>query len=237
MTVALFETMLAIDGRIVQLDEHVERMARSCRDLRWKSLDEEAFRNAARDAARPDESAVRVVNEQGTITATSFAIPNATRSRRTHGRAITLPPSFVRSQPEHKLLPWTVCAIALRDAIDAGADEALFVTPDGAILEGTSTNVFAVRKDVLITAPSGVLPGVVRAWVLATAPTVGLRIEQRPPTADEIRGGGFFTGSLTRLAAIRRLDGHECATPGNAFAELVRFYDEMFRPRVTLRSS
>jgi branched-subunit amino acid aminotransferase/4-amino-4-deoxychorismate lyase len=38
--VGLFETMLVAGGRIVQLEEHLERMARSCRQLDWGSLDE-----------------------------------------------------------------------------------------------------------------------------------------------------------------------------------------------------
>jgi branched-subunit amino acid aminotransferase/4-amino-4-deoxychorismate lyase len=221
---ALFETMLAVGGFIVQLDEHVQRMARSCRELNWEPLDEDAFRNAAHKAVRTDESAVRVVNARGMIETTAFAIPDATRSRRAYGRAILLDPAVTRSLPHHKLLPRTVCSDSLRDAIQAGADEALFVTPDGRILEGTSTNVFAFRGDVLITAPAEVLPGIVRAWVLATVPDLGLRIEERAPTADDIRNGGFFTGSLTKLAPIRTLDGHLCAPPGDAYSELARLY-------------
>jgi branched-chain amino acid aminotransferase len=220
----LFETMLALGGRIVQLEEHAARMARSCRALGLGPLDEAAFREAAYAVVRNDESAVRVTLVGGVLEATAFAIPEATRLRRMHGRAITLPPSVARSLPEHKLLPYTICSDALRDAVAAGADEALFVTRDGGILEGTGTNVFAVRGDVLITAADGVLPGIVRAWVLATAPTLGLQIEERPPHADELRDGGFFTGSLTTLAPIRVLDGQACAPPGDAYAELARRY-------------
>jgi para-aminobenzoate synthetase / 4-amino-4-deoxychorismate lyase len=226
----LFETMLAIDGHIVQLDEHVERMARSCRELGCAPLDEAAFRNTARHALRAGEHAIRVVYEHGTVTATAFAIPNITQARRKHGRATTLDSTVKRAQPGHKRVPDD---LLLRDLIAPDADEALFVTSDGDILEGTSTNVFAVRDDVLITAPDGVLPGIVRAWVLATASTLGLRIEERAPAADDIRRGAFFTGSLTTLAPIRLLNGRPCAVPGPAYADL----REMFRRRVTLNPS
>ena len=218
---ALFETMLVAGGRVVQLEEHIVRMARSCRELGWPPLDDDAFRTAA----VAEGEAIRVLNAQGTITATSFAVPDVTRSRRAHGRAMTLHPSVRRSLPQHKLLPhYAVCSEALRGAIAAGADEALFVTSHGGVLEGTSTNVFAVRGDVLVTAPQDVLPGIVREWVLATAPAIGMRIEPRAPAAAEIRRGAFFTGSLTTLAPIRVLDGHECATPGDAYVELARRY-------------
>ncbi|HET8774148.1 MAG TPA: aminotransferase class IV [Thermoanaerobaculia bacterium] len=226
----LFETMLAFRGRIVQFDEHVERMARSCRELGLEPLDEGAFRDAALASVWEAEHALRVVYEDGTLSATAFDIPAPTRSRRTYGRATTLPAAMARPLPRYKRVPDD---LDWRGVIPPRSDEALFVTPEGHILEGTSTNVFAVRDDVLITAPDGVLPGIVRAWVLAR----GLRVEERPPTVDDLRGGGFFTGSLTTLAPIRTLDGEACAPPGETYTELARLYDEMFRRRVTLHPS
>ncbi|HEX6100000.1 MAG TPA: aminotransferase class IV [Thermoanaerobaculia bacterium] len=226
----LFETMLAVDGRIVQLDEHVQRMARSCRELGWEPLDEDAFRSAANAIVQTEEHAVRVIYDHGALTAERFAIPHTTRSRRIHGRAVTLDPAFVRAPAQHKRVPED---LALRDLIPPDADECLFVTGNGRILEGTGTNVFAVRDDVLITAPDRVLPGIVRAWVLATAPTLGLRIEERAPAASDVHRGAFFTGSLTTLAPIRVLNGRPCAAPGPAYEEL----REMFRRRVTLNPS
>ncbi|MBV9492713.1 MAG: aminotransferase class IV [Acidobacteria bacterium] len=225
----LFETMLVRDGRVVQLEEHLARMAASCRALEWGELDAHRFRSVARGAAmQSDESAVRVTRttdgEGGwLLEATAFAIPQATRLRRTHGRAITLDPSFVRPLPQHKTLPLSTYSGALAVAIQAGADEAFFVTPRGEILEGSGTNVFAMRGDTLTTAP-GVLPGVVRAWVLSIARQMSLRIEERAPRADELRMGGFVTGSLTTLAPLRFLDGHPCASPGEAYEAIARQY-------------
>lgn len=188
----VFETMLVVGGRIVQLDEHIARMGRD-------------FRDVALGAVRSDdEHAIRVVLEDGHLRATAFAIPEITRSRREHGRVVTLPPSLARPIPHLKRYPED---LRLRELIPEGADEALFVTPDGLILEGTSTNVFAVRGDTLITAPDGVLPGVVRDWVIASAPQLGLRIEYRTPTIGDLLRGGFLTGSLTTLAPIRTLNG------------------------------
>jgi branched-subunit amino acid aminotransferase/4-amino-4-deoxychorismate lyase len=226
----LFETMLAVGGRIVQLDEHVERMARSCNELGLAPFDEDAFRDAAINTVWSAEHAIRVVYEHGALSATAFDIPAPTRSRRTYGRAVTLSPTIARPLPQYKRVPED---LDWREVIPPGADEALFVTTQGHILEGTSTNVFAIRGDVLITAPDGVLPGIVRAWVLAS----GLSIEERAPAADDIRRGGFFTGSLTTLAPIRTLDGDACAPPGETYTELARLYSEMFGRRVTLNPS
>jgi branched-subunit amino acid aminotransferase/4-amino-4-deoxychorismate lyase len=227
----LFETLLVAGSRAVQLDEHFVRMAASCEALGLPLVDEGRFREEARGVPRAFDGALRILwmaaeRHSWVLHATTFALPPATLSRRKHGRAVTLPPHWTRSLPQHKLTSYAVCAIALRDAARAGADEALFVTSDGRILEGTSTNVFATHGTTLITAPvaAGILPGTVRAWVIARAAQLGLTVEERPPTREEVLGGSFFTGSLTTLAPVRTLDGLRCAPPAGGFAELVRLY-------------
>jgi len=231
--IGLFETMLVASGRVIHLEDHASRMAESCIALQFPPLDEQQFRNAATRAVRviEDESALRltrvgVSTHDWPLFATTFPLPAATRSRRENGRAITLHPSMRRALPLHKLTSYAVCALALRDAVNAGADEGLFVSKASAVLEGTATNIFAIRGTKLVTAPlsAGVLPGIVRAWVVASAAVIGLSLEERPPEVSEILEGGFFTGSLTKIAPIRSLDGRPCALPGEAFGELVRRY-------------
>jgi len=208
--IGLFETMLVANGRVVQLEEHYERMAISCIALGFPLPDFRVSLDTTNEAMRctyfPDRP----------LQVTAFAIPAATRARREHGRAITLDPSWKRTLPEHKTTDYDVCTRALDHAVASGADEALFVTPEGNVLEGTATNVFAVRGTTLITAPSGMLPGIVRGWVLAQ----GFTIEKRAPSVEEIRDGAFFTGSLTTIAPVRTIDGLPCAPPGAVFEEL-----------------
>lgn len=224
--VGLFETMLAIGERLLHLDEHAGRMSASCAALRFPPVPRERFTAAARAAAEGNdgEAAVRVVwvdaGGAWRLDAQRFAVPPATIARRAQGRAVTLPPDVVRSLPEHKLTSYAVCSLSLRDAVARGADEALFTTRDGAILEGTASNVFAVRGSTLITSGGGILPGIVRGWVLRAARELGMEVELRPPAVDEIEQGAFFTGSLTTLAPIRVIDGRACAAPGEAFEAL-----------------
>ena len=213
----LFETMLVANGRVVQLEEHHARMAASCVALGFPVPSPDAFRACL---ATTDEAVRCTYVPDRALQSTAFPIPAATRARREHGRALTLDPSWARTLPQHKTTDYDVCVRALRQAVEWGADEALFTTTEGNVLEGTATNVFAVRGTTLITAPSAVLPGIVRAWVLAQ----GLPIEERPPTVDEIREGAFFTGSLTTIAPLRTIDGLRCAEPGEVVAELMHAY-------------
>ncbi|HXI13653.1 MAG TPA: aminotransferase class IV [Thermoanaerobaculia bacterium] len=232
----LFETMLVVDGTVIQLREHCSRMARSSVALGFPTLDESSFREAALHAVRgvKGECAVRVIRVAGgtgewLLHASMFQVPCATMSRRERGFATTLDSSTTRSLPQHKMTSYAVCTLALRDAVAEGADEALFTMGDSAILEGTGSNVFALQAATLVTAPvsAGILPGIIRDWVLATAPLAGLAIEERPPTTSEIEAGSFFTGSLTKLAPVRALNGRKCVSPGEPFFDLVRRYEQL----------
>jgi 4-amino-4-deoxychorismate lyase len=234
----LFETILITDGRPIQLAAHYERMADSSARLGLPVPGADAFRHEVEGAARnaTGESSVRCIwvaaeesNDAGSwiLHASLQPIRAATLSRRERGRAITLPPHWSRSLPRHKTTSWAVCLLALRQAIASNADEAVFTAADATLLEGTSTNLFAIRPGTLVTAnvEAGVLPGVVRAWVIDQAARLGARIEWRPPSRDEIMEGAFFTGSLTKLAPLRVLDGETCAPPGELFDELRRLYE------------
>jgi branched-chain amino acid aminotransferase len=241
--VGLFETLLAIRGRAIQPAEHFARLAASATSLGFPPPSTKVFFSAIESAAKEvrsfDEAAVRCLYiatgkelddpSAWLLAATASPIPAVTQQRRALGRLVTLDRDLSRALPRHKSTSYAVCAVALRQAVARGADEGAFVTAAGLVLEGTSTNLLALAGDRLITAPvaAGILPGVVRAWVLDRARQLGLVCEERPPSAAELMAGSFMTSSLTLLTPIRALNGSPCTPPGPAFAELERRYAEV----------
>lgn len=215
----LFETMLVRDGRVILAEQHLARMTRSATALGLPSPDAEEFHRTIAAAATHD--AIRCTYDGATLAAEARPIPPRTLLRRERGRAITLDPSLARTLPEHKLVEhYAVCEHVLQQAFDADADEALFLTHNGRVLEGTTTNVFAVNAKSLVTAPDHVLPGITREWVLEQAGQLGVDVELRAPSLPELRDGAFLTGSLTTLAPLRMLNGEECRAPGAIFEAL-----------------
>ena len=83
------------------------------------------------------------------------------------------------------------------EARRAGADDALFLTIDGYLSEGTTANIFLVRRaadDALeLATPSldcAILPGTTRSWLLSWGARVGLRpVEARLDPTDARHGG------------------------------------------------
>jgi branched-subunit amino acid aminotransferase/4-amino-4-deoxychorismate lyase len=82
-----------------------------------------------------------------------------------------------------------------RADLPKGLDELIFLNENGDVCEGTITNVFVRRGDVLMTAPlsAGVLPGVLRQELLET----GLAVEARL-TVDDLGGTDVFVGNSLR---------------------------------------
>lgn len=231
----LFETMLVLDGRVMQMEAHRARLEGSCRALGFPPPDSRRFQNAineAVDTCRLAEAALRCVYVASDtnwgepsawiLSVTANRVPSLTLARRAGARAITLDRSLCRSLPEHKLTSYAVCRLALERAEERGANEALFLDRDRAVLEGTATNVFATAGNRLVTAPTGagILPGIVRDWVLDASARLGIDVELRAPSREELRGGAFLTSSLTLLAPLVSLDDADCDPPGDLFARL-----------------
>ena len=97
------------------------------------------------------------------------------------------------------------------DAQRAGFDEALVLTNEGHISEGSAENVFMVRDGVLVT-PSiteNILEGITRRTVLELAQTeLGLPVQERPIDRTEVYlcDELFMSGTAAQITAITRVD-------------------------------
>lgn len=102
-------------------------------------------------------------------------------------------------------------ALAKTDAHLAGFDEALVLSQEGHISEGSAMNVFLVRDGVLITPPvtDNVLEGIIRRSAIELArQELGLEVVERLVDRTEayIADEMFFTGTAAQIAAITWVD-------------------------------
>lgn len=96
------------------------------------------------------------------------------------------------------------------DAIAKGFAEAIALSPDGMVSEGSGQNIFAVRDGVLITPPvdGSILSGITRSAVMEIAAALGIPVRESAfpreflYIADEL----FFTGTATEIAPIGTVD-------------------------------
>jgi branched-chain amino acid aminotransferase len=100
--------------------------------------------------------------------------------------------------------------LALREALDSGAEEALLLDNEGYVAEGSGENIFVVRNNRIYTPDlTSCLDGITRATVFTLAEELGYRIEEKRITRDEIyvADEAFFTGTAAEVVPIRELDG------------------------------
>ncbi|MFT5605995.1 MAG: branched-chain amino acid aminotransferase [Paracoccaceae bacterium] len=100
--------------------------------------------------------------------------------------------------------------LALREALDSGCEEALLLDNEGYVAEGSGENVFLVRNGKLFTPElTSCLDGITRNTIFAFAKELGIEVEEKRITRDEvyIADEAFFTGTAAEVLPIRELDG------------------------------
>ena len=102
-------------------------------------------------------------------------------------------------------------AVASADARRSGFDEAILLNENGNVAEGTTCNIFMVRKGKLITPPvtENILEGITRDCIMRLAAwELNLDTVERPINRSELYMSDelFFTGTAVGLAPVVRVD-------------------------------
>lgn len=100
--------------------------------------------------------------------------------------------------------------LAKEQAVRAGAFEAIQINDDGFVTEGSSTNVFFIKKNILYTYPvgDGILSGITRNVIFSIATKAGLTIrEEAHPLKDYLNAEEVFISSTTiEIVPVRSID-------------------------------
>ena len=127
-------------------------------------------------------------------------------------------------------------ALAMQQAIGAGADEALMCNQAGEIVECSQSNFFVVRDGAVITPPldAGLLPGITRAFVLDLARELGVDAREETIAPGDLSRvqEAFITGTTREVTPVVRVDQQSIGdgTPGPITRRLL----EAFRERAAL---
>ena len=124
--------------------------------------------------------------------------------------------------------------LALREAMDAGFEEALLLDNEGYVAEGSGENFFFVRDGVLYTPElTSCLEGITRDSILRIAADQGLTVREKRITRDEVyvADEAFFTGTAAEVVPVRELDNRMIGsgTRGPITEKLQAIYFEAVR--------
>jgi branched-chain amino acid aminotransferase len=118
--------------------------------------------------------------------------------------------------------------LAVGEAVRAGYQEAILLTADGYIADGSGESIFVVREGVLYTPDlsASILVGITRDTVIQIAQDLGYRVVEKPLIrtdlylADEV----FMVGTAAEVTPIREVDDHVVGPPGPVTRELQQAY-------------
>jgi branched-chain amino acid aminotransferase/4-amino-4-deoxychorismate lyase len=211
----IFETLLAVEGRLARPELHLERMTRSAVALGLppppdrEVLAAVAAEALARNGLDRGRAAVRLTLTAGSSTR-GLARDPAAASRLLvtvapapeAGTPVRLATSSVRRNPaspasRHKTLSYIDSVLALREAQAAGADEAVMLSTRGRPASAAAANLVFRIDGRLATPPlsEGVLAGTTRARLLAAIPEMETR---RLTLADARRADGVVLVNALR---------------------------------------
>ena len=252
----IFESLLAVDGVPRKPDAHLDRLGSSAGllDLRipernaWERAIGTALELHAGDAGSAGRAVVKLVATRGvegagTPTAwvqVTSAPDNA--EQQVNGISVLLLDrgydSLAASRAPWllmgaKTLSYAINMSALRYAKANGADDAIFTSSDGKVLEGpTSTVVLATERNgvrTLLTPErrSGILAGTTQDALFRAAEAAGWELGYGPLVPEDLfqADGVWLASSIRMLVPVRSIDGRRIPFSDTLNAELVKLAD------------
>lgn len=243
----LFETLCIEEGKAIFLKEHLERFKNSAKALDLElPIDLKQIPEITEKLIKDSTVTKGVLNIYLTKTdevdrKTNFiiAVKDEIRYKESdYEKGYTAIISSMRidstlSINSHKTLSFLPHILAKKEAKDKGADEAILLNTDGFVLEGSTSNIFMIKGDSLITPPvgSGILPGITRAKILQIASTVGLKVEEKLINVDFLKSCDevLITSSLIEIMPVVKEDNTliNNGKPGKYAVVLRERYREM----------
>ncbi len=248
----LFETMRAYSGRIFRLEKHLARLSRSAKllgiDLESIPDLEKALYNTLQ-ANNLSNARIRLTLSGGEGEPVPDLLPQnptviiVARSytpypHQVYEQGFKAIVSRIRRNTQSptsvvKSLNYLDNLLARQEAKLAGADEAILLNEQGFLAEGSTSNIFLVSNNTLLTPSedSGILPGITREVILELAPSLGMKTIERKIALKELLQAdeAFFTNSLIEIMPLTQVSGQDIGSgrAGKATHRLMTAYKEL----------
>jgi 4-amino-4-deoxychorismate lyase len=226
----IFESISVGDGRAQAMAHHLRRFASSAATLELPAPDlavwEAAVFAAIAGLDSVPEASVKIVLSRGvegdgrpTGWAYATVSPDFTLARTSGVRVVLLDRGYRHDVEQTspwllagaKTLSYAVNRSVLREAARRDADDVVFVSSDGYLLEGPTSSLVYRVGDRLVTPGTGlgILDGTTQTNVFRYAETLGLSSEYSLATPDALReaDAAWLVSSVRLAAPIRMLDG------------------------------
>ncbi len=224
---AVYEVVNSFNGKFFGLDEHLDRLERSLNELSYPTVSREIVKNGMLEMLKRsgiDRASVYLQISRGVaprnhaysggngvqMIMTVREVKEVPEALRIKGvRAITV--EDIRwGRCDIKTVQLLANSLAKQKAIDSGAYDAIFVTPEGVVRETTISNLFIVQGGIVITHPADrhILNGITRIMTIDCCREMDLPIKEQTFTAKEMFAADevFLTGTTIEVLPVVAID-------------------------------
>ena len=229
---AVWEGLRVYNGKIFQLDAHLDRLFDSAKALAFADIpSREAIKTAIFETLKAnnmrDEVHIRLTLTRGKKTSSGMSphfnqygsclivlpewkppVYSSDGIRLITASVRRNPPMCIDSKIHHNNLINNI--LAKIEANVAGVDDAIMLDIFGYVSETNATNIFIIKKGTLITPPAdSCLPGITRGVVIDLAHDLGIEVTERNLSLTEVYTAdeSFTTGTMGELSPILEVDG------------------------------
>lgn len=239
----VYEVVACIGGSFLDLDLHLDRLERSCSAIAislpcarkeletliketWKRNPHadamvyiQITRGAAPRSHLPSESM------KPTLVITSRELPKPGDAKLAHGACGITVRDFRWKRCDIKSIALLASVMGKQEAHRQDADETFWLDEDDHVLEGCSTNIFAVIDGTLVTHPLDhqVLGGITRRMLIRIAGDAGIEVAERPWKLAEAKlSECMLTSTTNAVLPVCRMNGKPVANgaPGPVATQL-----------------
>ncbi|WP_104193291.1 aminodeoxychorismate lyase [Cryobacterium sp. Y82] len=242
----VFETLAVVNGHPQEVEPHISRLRNSARicELPVPNADQwrAAIAYAVSRVPQRGEIALKFVLSRGvehgpapTAWLHAAAAADFSVVRANGVRVITLDRGYPRGVAERapwllmgaKTLSYAVNMAAIREAHRRGADDTIFLTTDGFVMEGpTSSVVLRIGGEYVTPAPSGaILHGTTQQSMFDYLRAQGASVDYRDVTVEELRqaDAAWLVSSVRLAVSVVALDG-EAFSADQALTDALNAY-------------
>jgi branched-chain amino acid aminotransferase len=234
---SIYEVVRVIDRRAIFLDDHLERLKNSVKASSKNMLLEISDINVA-----VNKLIGKVNLKNGNIKISFNYTSEANYSLIYFIDTLYPEPSLyesgvdtilfeaIRTRPGIKLVNYLLRSQIYDKLVMTGAYEAFLVNSENCITEGSKSNVFFIKDDIIITAPDGtVLPGITRKYIISLCKKHSIKLDCRCLKVNEIAEveSVFITGTSPKVLPVRSLDRHIFDIQNKQLRFLMSAYDDL----------
>ncbi len=256
----LFETMRAYNGNILAFDMHLDRLFSSMRQLCYgtefftpENIRTAAFKLLLKNNLLGKDAYIKIVVARRTYRQKLLFDPGSKPDliifvkklteypQDFYKKGINIFPSSIKRNAvgndiyRHKLVNYFENIFAKNEAAANLAQEAFFMTRDKVVLEGATSNIFAVKDNKVYTSglTQNILPGITRQLVINLCCKNRIKFSEKRIhyfnllEADEI----FLTNSIMEIMPVKMVGSHPVGSgivPGPLTTEIRSLYRLLF---------